>query len=317
MADLAKLGAAAADKSPMALGSEPVVPGRLLLADGDGLAYFCAGKDGTSPYDSRSILANKVASARRASGAEGVRILLTARGSHKGHRYVIASVKPYQGQRKNSRRPANWDHLREHMEAGAPGLVSTTVEQVHDAEADDLFAKYAEGNVIYTQDKDMRMVPALHLDWQTHRIVDTRHAPWAMVQNDKLYGRKWFWMQMLHGDTADYIPGLPKYVNDKGNLAQCGEKTAETLLANFDNEPECAEFVKYLYQGYYKDDWAAAMLEQACLLWIRRSPSDWDDCLNNTYGPLRYFYPEFLAAKHELGRRIQEAEALNAQAQSE
>lgn len=306
--DFAKLGERAAATSPMALASEPPVPGRVLLADGDGLAYYCAGKDGTPPGDARSILASKLSAARRASGSESIKILLTAAESHKGHRYLVATVKPYQGQRVNSRRPNNWQNLREFMESGAPGMARTEVESTATAEADDLFAKYAEGNVVYTQDKDMRMVPALHLDWKTHRIVDTRHSPWELVQDDKVYGRKWFWLQILMGDTADYIPGLPKYKNEKGNFALVGEKTAEALLSGFDNEPDAASMVRSLYEGYYGDMWAARMFEQAVLLWIRRNPDNAADCLDQTYGPLRYFFNDMVAPATALGVKIKALE---------
>lgn len=312
-ADLAKLSALAAKEAPMALGSEPIVPGRVLLADGDGLAYFCAGKDGTSTQDAKLRLCNKVASARRACGAETVHILLTGRASHKGHRYAVATVKPYQGQRKNSRRPDNWEPLRHYLESGAPGIPFCQVTSTDVAEADDLFAHLTNGNVIYTQDKDMRMVPGLHLGWQDHRVVDTRHDPWCHVQKDVTYGRKWFWLQMLQGDTADNIPGLPKYKNEKGNYALCGEKTAESLLAWTENEAECAEFVSSLYASYY-EEWEAALLEQAILLWMRRQPDSLFDCMQVEYGPLRYFRgsAKMQSAARAIREKVRTIEAMNA-----
>ena len=99
--------AAAVSASPMTNNSVPVER-RVLLVDGDGLAYYCAGNDETSIGEARARLIEKVKGAQRACGAEDVRILLTNSGSHKGHRYAIARVKPYQGQRVNSRRPKNW-----------------------------------------------------------------------------------------------------------------------------------------------------------------------------------------------------------------
>ena len=311
--------AAAASASPMACGSVPIVAGRILLVDGDGLAYYCAGKDDTDAGEARGNLVDKVRNAQKQVGAETVRVLLTASGSNKGHRYSIARVKPYQGQRTNSKRPVNWQALRDFMEGVT---FPFQVESTKLAEADDLFGWYAynfpEDVVIYTQDKDMRMLPGMHLDWVTHRV---HQAPPGVdtIFNDKQYGIKWFWLQMLHGDTADNIPGLPKYktVDAKGNEAfkPVGEVTANKLLAS-ESLPHL--MVAQLYRGYYGERWLVEMLEQACLLWMRRTPKDWDDCLGD-HGPLALFADEAYecGAYDEILKRVTEAQEINDQIKAE
>lgn len=320
--------AAAAAASPMASGSVPVVPGRTLLVDGDGLAYYCAGNDDTDAGEARGRLIDKVKSAARLVGAESILILLTGEGSHKGHRYSIARAKPYQGQRAGSRRPKNWQALRAYMEGGACVF---PVEVTVVAEADDLFGWYAYNKpddvVIYTQDKDMRMLPGKHLDWVTHRMHTVEYTktwsierelmynivPTDSVFNDKQYGHKWFWLQMLHGDTADNIPGLPKYKDTQDKLKPVGEVTAGKLLVGETNLPMV---VSLCYRSYYGDRWLVEMLEQACLLWMRRVPEHWDDCLNPG-GPLACFNDgeaEFAKAYFEIEYRVRQAEELNAAA---
>ena len=321
--------AAAAGASPMASGSVPVLPGRILLVDGDGLAYYCAGKDDTDAGEARATLVNKVKAAQRLVGAERVIILLTASGSNKGHRYAIARVKPYQGQRVNSRRPANWRHLRDYMESGQ---LPFEVEATAVAEADDLFGWYAyndpENVVIYTQDKDMRMLPGLHLDWVSHRVhkveyTKTLHRERELmynikaedsVFNEKQYGPKWFWLQMLHGDTADNIPGLPKYVVD-GKAKLVGEVTANKLLDTGENPAGNNHhlIVAEWYKSYYGERWLVELMEQACLLWMRRVPEHWDDCMNPG-GPLDVFNDgeeEFAKAYFEIEKRVREADNIN------
>lgn len=324
--------AAAAECSPMGGLSVPIVPNRVLLVDGDGLAYYCAGNDTTEAGEARQRLVDKVMSAKRTVGADRVLVLLTAAGSSKGHRYAIARVKPYQGQRAGSRRPKNWEVLREYMEST---LFPFGVEATHSAEADDLFGWHAynwpDDVVIYTQDKDMRMLPGKHLDWVTHRVHTVTyelsvcrdsHRMYNVVAqdsvfNDKQYGPKWFWLQMLHGDTADNIPGLPKYkaTDAKGNdtFKPCGEVTAAKLLAS-EHLPHLR--VAELYRGYYGDRWLVELMEQACLLWMRRVPEDWDDCMNEG-GPLAPFNdgePVFAKAYAEIEQRVKEADAINAAA---
>lgn len=317
----------ASAEAPQASGSVPVSPNRLLVADGDGLAYYCAGNDDTTPGEARANLLSKLDSARRLVGASDVRILTTLSGSHKGHRYAIARVKPYQGQRTNSRRPKNWQYLRDLLTSERVG--GYEVQGTATAEADDLFGWYAynfpDDTVIYTQDKDMRMLPGLHLDWVTHRthkvdyhldkFCDLYRAPRVRVTNsvfnEKQYGPRWFWLQMLHGDQADNIPGLPK-VNIGGKLKPVGEVTANKLLSESTDELD-REVVAKAYESYYGERWLTELIEQACLLWMRRDPDKWDDCLDPG-GPLESYNDgsEFFAKSYfEIEHRVRTADAYN------
>lgn len=303
----------------MATGSVPIICNRTLLVDGDGLAYYCGGNDDTEPGEARANLIAKLESAKRACGAERVLILLTASGSIKGHRYAIATVKPYQGQRANNRRPKNWRYLRDLLESGS--VSGFPVETTYTAEADDLFSKhcYAAPNdyVIYTQDKDMRMIPGWHLDWVEHRLFYLAPNVFSMERNGKVYGRKWFWLQMLHGDTADNIPGLPKYktVNAKGEevLKPVGDVTANKMLDGLD-EDETRDLVYLLYEGYYGEGWFTHVAEQAVLLWMRQKPDYWDDALG-PFGPLGGAGMSIIdVAWAELKRRVDYADSINAAA---
>lgn len=278
MADLADLMARAGALAPMGAGAAaPILHERTLYLDADGLAYYCAGNDSTILGEARIRLADKVASMTRASQAGKCVLLLTGSGSHKGYRYAVARAKAYQGQRANSRRPKNWRGLRDLLEAGAFG---TTVQDF-DREADDRFAQYGWANplhtVIGTQDKDMRMVPGWHLDWVDNRMRYLAPGTYDAVMNDKQYGTKWFWLQMLHGDTADFIPGLPRAVYN-GKSCKVGEVTAGKMLAGTESSDEAAEVVHTMYWSHYKERALAEMLEQAVLLWMRSCPeARWDD----------------------------------------
>ncbi len=313
MNPFANLGDLAGTAAPMGGANQPIMPGRILYADGDGLAYYCAGSDETSPDRALANLRDKLAAAKVAARAEHVVICTTASGSNKGDRYAIATVKPYQGQRSSSRRPNNWGLLRRHVTE--PTLYP--VELTRDAEADDLFAYRGfrdPGNtVILTQDKDMRMVPGWHLDWNTHTMFYLPPGVQSARHNDKWYGWHWFWLQMLQGDTADNIPGLPKYRNDKGNLALCGEKTAEKLLDETKNSNvETAMLVLQLYRGFYGAEAEVNLLEQACLLWMRPNPTDYLSCLSDA-GPL-YPLRSFLGpAAKVITNRVKEAQIAPAQ----
>lgn len=244
----------------------PVVPGRRVHIDADMLAYQCGGNEDTDVATSRRILKSKIDLFKDAAGAEGVLLHLTASGSTKGDRAVVAYTKPYQGQRKGHR-PKNWQYLRDYMADGVAG----PVKQWYDREADDGFGFISVNcplDVIATRDKDMRMLPGLHLNWDTYELVHVPADVFAVEACGKLYGHKWFWTQMLWGDTADNIPGLPKHPDFPRGV---GEVAAAKLLAFADDDHSAAQAVAQAYKAYWGDEWADRYAEQASLLWIRRT----------------------------------------------
>jgi len=262
------------------------VPGRVLLVDADALAYACAGNDDTTPAEARHKLRERVESALRAACAPNVSFLLTADASHKGHRFAIARAKPYQGGRDHGHRPKNRDHLRTTMQA--PGFTipggHTYVTAVEHAEADDLFGANAtslgaENCVHYTCDKDMRMVPGWHLHWTEHRMLWVPPGAFETLDPDgTVYGEKWFWLQMLQGDSADNIPGLPWLVDAKGKQKKIGPVTAASLLEGVRCGQDAFTSVRLLYREHYGEGGDVQMAEQGVLLWMRRDPeSQWWD----------------------------------------
>jgi hypothetical protein len=282
----------------------------LLGVDGDGLAYYCAGKDGTDPERAYAWVREMIDAFAWMTRARDVRILMTAEHSPKGGRYAVATVKPYQGQRKTSRRPENWKHLRRFLESGRAGQVQMSTV----AEADDLFAMHAANPnqtfAIATQDKDMRMVPGLHVLWDRTRlfVVPPGESP---MHGGKQYGHRWFWEQMLQGDTADNIPGLPLLFGKK-----CGAVGAVTYLDKAPRQDDAGwlHHVFTAYEGLYGKGTGEAhdrFLEQACLLWMRRKPKDPLDMAARG-GPL-YGYQNELALerlrKRATGETDGEAEA--------
>jgi hypothetical protein len=275
----------------------------LLLVDGDGLAYYCAGADGTEPEKAYSWVTEMVDTFATMTGARDTRILLTAESSPKGGRYAVATVKPYQGQRKSSRRPENWAVLRRYLEAGRAGQVHVSTN----AEADDLFAYHSDQCgpavvAIASQDKDMRMIPGYHVLWDRTRLfyVPVGESP---MHNEKQYGHRWFWEQMLQGDTADNIPGLPLLYGKK-----CGEVGARKFLAplyegqrsSADQDVRVSRALEEAYCNLYRHDGPDRFLEQACLLWMRRKPVDPLD-MARPGGPLERF--DNVAALERLRQR--------------
>lgn len=262
-----------------------VVLGRCLLVDGDYLNYYAAGNDECCPGRARQNAIEKIEALRVLTGSERVVVHLTSSDSNKGFRYSCATVKPYQGQRNTSRKPKNWRSLREWFTEYSGNQFKTVTWT--DREADDGMAYHSQVlgpdlAAIATADKDMRMFSGVHIDWKTYDVTFVPSGCFSLVgSNGYLYGHKWFWQQLLQGDTADNIPGLPKYRKPNGKYGLLGEKTAAKFLSGATDNKEAFEVVSGLYRGYYGPgfEWSDRMAEQCTLLWMRTdrwaSINDW------------------------------------------
>lgn len=271
---MAEVLASAADAAP-----EPqqtilheVVAERTCHIDGDYLAYFAAGGDEMPVGTARRVAAERIEAFREMSGSAKALVHLTAADSTKGDRFLAATVKPYQGQRSSGRRPKNWAALRDYLENSE--YVTFERKLWHDREADDGMALASIQardpviqTVIATKDKDMRMLAGTHIDWTHYTLTEVPKGTYELIgpYDGLVYGHKWFWLQLLQGDTADNIPGLPKFYGK-----QCGPATAEKALAGTTCNEEALAVVAAAYCEHYgPDHWDNALVEQACLLWLR------------------------------------------------
>lgn len=306
----AKEAGAGIDLRPEVLAVDPETT---LHVDGDYAAYYFSGNDDTSLADAKRNLIGAVEVAARLGGAGKVVIHLTHGLSGKAKRFLIATVKPYQGQRDSGRKPKNWEAMREWLERGKT-LAGTTWRVViwEDREADDGVAaaaryEWSQGRVpvIFSRDKDFRMIPGRHITWVALDRVETTPQTFRKEGPDgEIYGTLWFWMQMLQGDTADNIPGLEKQpAKEPGKFKTCGEGCARDHLLNTKDDREAYEVVTGLYKAYYGGSWADRFVEQAALLWLR---NDNKAAVGNFTVVLPRKDPEVWAALSRMERRIRQ-----------
>lgn len=266
---LAKIAEHAKNNPMPGTTSREVVEGQPLHVDGDYLAYYCAGNDETSVGMARQNVLDRLARAKEVSGSARVIVHLSDHACDKGLRYHIAGSgikgsKEYQAQRGGSGKPKNWEYIREYLET-YEGDAFTVMNWV-DREADDAMAYVSEAaykinrpGAVYTADKDMRMFAGLHIVWKTFQMVEIPPGTFDVVFVDKQYGHKFFWYQMIAGDSADNIPGVPS----------CGEKAANKLLEDVRCNQSAYEQVVELYKTKLGEHYADFFVEQAMLLWMR------------------------------------------------
>ncbi len=200
----------------------------------------------------------------KATKAQDYRGYLTS-NDKTNYRFEIAKTKVYKGHR--GEKPIHYDAIRDylvrcwdakvisHMEADdAMGIVQTK-----------LLDKGRE-SVICSIDKDMYMIPGQHFNLVTEkrRLV----KPFGALKLDKTGdkakltggGLKWFYAQMLLGDSADNIPGIPG----------CGPISVYKLLSHLRTEDELLEAVDKQYVKYYTTHSAEVLKEVGTLLWIQQ-----------------------------------------------
>lgn len=164
----------------------------------------------------------------------------------KNFRHEYAVTVPYKGNRKDVKKPKHLQAIRQY-------LVDKWEATVSDGqEADDDIAIRAtelgvDGCIIVSIDKDFLQVPGWHYNFMKREK--------KLVTPEE--GIRFFYKQILMGDSADNIQGAWRV----------GTKTADKLLADAKTEQE-------LYQCCVEVLGEKRVLENARLLWLRRTPNE-------------------------------------------
>lgn len=277
--------------------SRSTVLGRVLQDDTDFICYQCAHVEETEQYAFKRVLDN-LDYARRMAGAETVNMHLTM--GMKGGRAEMATVAPYQEKRNATKNPElayRVTRLREmlsqYKSTRFVPIVNTT-QEADDSLRQMQFERINEhglnSSVMRSGDKDLWFAEGIHMDAQG-RFYTVDGYGWTEYREvgnvkPKLIGQgtSWFWHQLIMGDTADNIPGLPKlsgrllnkYVptktyNAKRKAAACGEAKAVAILADVTTDALAASRVLEAYTDHYGAEAKTMLVEQAFLLWIRRT----------------------------------------------
>lgn len=189
----------------------------------------------------------------------------------------IATVKPYKGTRKGEK-PFHFDNITAYLLSEYNCKVSNGLE------ADDLMCieQYSRRDrsdtIICTRDKDLRMCPGWQFGWECGKqpsygpvFVDNKGS--LRLSNGELKGTglKFFFAQMLIGDTVDNIPGCPKI----------GPVKAFNILEGCTTKREHELAIIEAYKKAYPDNWQDMIEEQSKLLWMVRE-------LNEDGTPVHY-----------------------------
>jgi hypothetical protein len=173
--------------------------------------------------------------------SDNFKVFLTGKGNF---RYDVAKTAEYKGNRKNVQKPTNLKYARECLQKDWGAILS------EGEEADDLIGIEAtrsdpKSAVVVTVDKDM-----MQLEGWNYNFVKNE---WCYNTIDS--GNKFFYTQILTGDTADNIKGIHRV----------GPVKAAKILDGLTTEQELYNACVKAYDGD-----TDRVLENARLLWLRR-----------------------------------------------
>lgn len=186
-------------------------------------------------------------------------------------RVEAAKEKEYKGTRKADK-PFHFYNLLAHIMGTYDCHIAENGIEADDAMCIMQYSRLSQRDtVICSRDKDLRQCPGKHFTWE-----NGKQASWGPEWVEPLgflekrgkgifgTGHKFFYAQMLIGDTTDNIGGV------KGK----GPAFAYNLLNDLETERECYEHVAEVYVKTYEDEWEAKFMEQASLLWMVREVNE-------------------------------------------
>jgi len=180
-------------------------------------------------------------------------------------RASVATSKPYKGSRKQEK-PFHYRNIICHF------IHQLGAEVVQGVEADDVIsmelvkaAKEGREVVCCSRDKDLAITPGLHYRWSCGKQLAwgpelVTKLGYIKMEGNKLRGcgLSFFYSQMITGDGADNIPGLPRY----------GPKKAYNALVDCKSEEELKKVTLDLYKEVIGDGWEEYAREQSKLLYM-------------------------------------------------
>lgn len=295
--------------------------GRVLQLDGDVVLYHSTYQEDYTLPEAIDTFFSLCDYKRRMSGSQYVNIHLTA--GNKGGRFDIATVKEYQIDRRKSKErnppPPLLGELRSYI-LTVPDPPDCCIKVHEEQEADDGMTQgnyiaiqngTPELSVIMSIDKDLWMCSGWHCDWESMELTYVENFGSIYLDRSgstpKIRGKgtSFFWAQLLMGDGADSIPGLPKlgvpllnevdptkkvtkdleiintHTEDSAKYKpamkrlesrkpkSCGTITAWKILENCKSDHEALQLCIQAYNSYYNFEeyttWDGKVIQSDCL----------------------------------------------------
>lgn len=185
-------------------------------------------------------------------------------------RFEAAKEKEYKGTRKPTK-PFHFKNLVNYVLSSYNAIVNENGLEADDQMCIEQYTRFKQelyDTIICSRDKDVRQCPGWHYSWECGKqssvgpifVEPLGHL--ELKSSKKLFGTgdKFFYAQMIMGDSVDNVGGL------KGR----GPAFAYNRLKDCQSSLECYESVAELYVNFYESEWKPHFREQADLMWMIR-----------------------------------------------
>jgi len=159
----------------------------------------------------------------------------------------------YKKHRRSKPKPRHLEGLREYLVTGWDAIICDGYE-ADDALGMESRRLSSDSTTICSIDKDLLQIAGVHYNFVRREIKEV----------DEFNGTRFFYTQLLTGDSADYIRGCPGV----------GPAKAEKAFRGCQSEYELYERCCELYRKALGDVWEKELELNAHLLWIWRIEND-------------------------------------------
>jgi len=197
-------------------------------------------------------------------------VYLTGKGNF---RDTLATILPYKGNRKELKKPAYYEDIREYL------VKHWDARVVDGMEADDAvcieYNKEPENSVIVSQDKDLLQLPGWHFNprKEEHTLITPAQGRWNL------------WQQVITGDRIDNILGIPGIGPKKAAKALYTALGAHEGPQELPSHSFGLKAAREAYRGFYRDrgcptqtgdyiTWEKALEETLGLVYLLRFEGD-------------------------------------------
>jgi 5'-3' exonuclease len=220
------------------------------LIDGDIIVYNVGYQTNDAPVEDAYVKVDLfINSILQETEATHFKVFLSD-SKENNFRYQVAPE--YKGNRVQEK-PTHYDAIKEYL------ITEHGAKIAYGMEADDaLGINQSENTIICSIDKDLDQIEGKHYKWAIWRNGSII-KPSSLYEVTDEEGERFFWKQMLIGDTSDNITGIPRI----------GKVKADTYL-DPQSPIDCAQFVIEKYKETYEDDWEYYFNKNVKLLTILR-----------------------------------------------